>query len=92
MVHSKSKFVHLPPWVCLRQICQCHLVCQCLYVFVCVDVDVCVFVCVWCVRVFMAFSVIEISPSFSYCLLQDLKIHIEAHSVSSRVILCMDNG
>lgn len=56
-------------------------------VYVCVHVRVCVRVCG--VYVY-GFFVIEVPPSFSYCLLQAVKIHIEDHSVSSRVILCMD--
>lgn len=35
------------------------------------------------------FFVIEVFSLFSYCLLQAVKIHIEDHSVSSRVIFNM---
>lgn len=60
---------------------------------VCVCVCICLCVCM-CVGVY-GFFVIEVSSSFFfffflYCLLQAVKIHIEDHSVSSRVILCME--
>lgn len=48
----------------------------------CVSLCVCV-----CVHVFMAFLSLRLCPLSSYCLLQAVKIHIEDHSVSSRVIL-----
>lgn len=41
---------------------------------------------------FYGFFVIEVVPLLSYCLLQAVKIHIEDHSVSSRVILCIEGG
>lgn len=43
------------------------------------------------VCVFMAYLSLRFLPLFFvYCLLQAVKIHIEDHSVNSRVILCME--
>lgn len=51
-------------------------------VFCCVDR------CVKCV--FMASLSFEVRPRLVYCLLEEVKIHIEDHSVSSRVIFTKD--
>ena len=54
-------------------------------------VCVCMCVCVCGVYVYGFFVIEVFFPSFlSYCLLQAVKIHIEDHSVSSRVILCLE--
>lgn len=65
-------------YVCVR-VCACLCMCACVYVCEC--------------RVFMAFLSLRfrfVLFFFLYCLLQVVKIHIEDHSVSSRVILRME--
>lgn len=88
----------LASFVCARQSVRetaCKTALFGMEVFVCVAVFVvcvceCVWVCVCVLWVFMAFLSSRFVPLFSYCLLQAVKIHIEDHSVSSRVIFCME--